>query len=378
MVSWYAGKNSSYKAFHMRTALCTLALATWLTAGPGLVAAQTKSSENPPVDQVGGKKLEEWMTELKSGDPSVRLAALQAIPAFGSTARKAGSAIIANLAHGDASVRANAAIALGLIPLDDKDVSKAVAALESRLQNERQAVCRFHVTLAVAQFGTDAKDCIPRLLNVAQDPESCEIRKAGVHALARVAAAEGNNPPDARAFPVLIGRLNPEPRYGEPSVLVRLEAAIALSMLGPPASPTDLKKVQDALLARIVSKTEDDSVRIWSSMALMSVNNNVNEKELAAIGEFLKSTKLTTRMQAARALGEVGAKAKPQVPALVKMLTDSEPMAVLAACWALSEIGDTSQQVVQGLTTVAEKHKDDNVKKIGKEALARIKGAKPK
>src|SRR5437868_6471190 len=105
--------------------LCKLFLVVALTlssaAGYGQVPhAEDKTPETKKSAQtIDGKTMYEWMKVLKeSKDPGVRVRAIHALQFYGKEAREVAQAIIAALKSTDASVRVNAAIALGLIGLD--------------------------------------------------------------------------------------------------------------------------------------------------------------------------------------------------------------------------------------------------------------------
>ena len=332
-----------------------------------------KEKEGSPPDKIAGKSLEQWTDELKSIDPSIREVAAQTLPLFGSMARRAVPQLTAILGDPDASVRVNAAIALGSIPIEDKDVKVVVDKLNTRLQFENQAIARFHLTMLAGQLGPDARQVIGWVERVSADTNSWEIRKAAVWALSRLGAGTSGTPPDSRAFRALIDRLN---HAKEPSVQVRLESAIAIVMLGQP-DPKDFKAVDVALRERISTRNEDDAVKIWSAMAIMAINNKVEEQYLGQIVQFFKSPKMTTRVQAIRAIGEVGPQAKSRVKDLADMLQDPEPPVVVNAIMALLAMGEVANSAVRDLEVVAEKHKDELIRKIAKEAIKKL-GTKEK
>jgi HEAT repeat protein len=356
-----------------------------LAASFGLLDAQTKPPEpgkgepkdkgDGPLDKIGGKTLDQWIADLKSIDPSTREVALQTLPVFSSLARKAIPQIVDRLGDVDASVRVNAAIALNLVPIEDKDLKLVVDKLNTRLLTENQAIARFHLTMTAGQLGIDARPLIGPLEKVVADQTSWEIRKAAVWALSRVAAGTASTagtpgtPPDPRAFRALIERLN---HNREPSVQVRLEATIAIALLGPPLEPKDLKAVENALQERINTRNEDDGVRIWAAMAMMSMNKKIEDVYLGQIVKFFKSPKMTTRVQAIRAIGEVGKEAKGRVKDVIEMLQDPEPAVVANAMMALAAMGDGAQTAVRDLEVVAEKHKDELIRKMAKEAIKKI------
>jgi len=77
---------------------------------------------------------------------------------------------------------------------------------------------------------------------------------------------------------------------------------------------------------------------------------------LKRIGKLLKDPKIDVRIQAARAIGTVGEKAKGAVPALIDMLDDREKTVVFAATDALLQIAaDGSRKaVIDNLTKAKE------------------------
>jgi HEAT repeat protein len=134
----------------------------------------------------------------------------------------------------------------------------------------------------------------------------------------------------------------------EKTYLVRLDALQGLGTLGRPTNPQVYSKLVSNLTN--YSKSDNKPLAIWAYTALVGMQEGkAAELSLHAISKFLKSERLETRIQAASALGALGARAKSRVPMLVAMLDDTETNAVWAACNALGSIGDANAKVVDGL-----------------------------
>src|SRR5262249_17742466 len=122
------------------------------------------------------------------------------------------------------------------------------------------------------------------------------------------------------------------------SAQVRLQAVIGLGALGRPADQTVLHEVESALLLKAKDQREKDKgVTIWANASLMALDK-VDDGLLKRITDFLKKDKVDVRIQAARALGTVGEKARGAVPVLIEMLDDREKTVVFAATDALLQI----------------------------------------
>src|SRR5207245_1435030 len=115
------------------------------------------------AQKVDGKTMYEWMKDLKgSPDPGVKVRAIHAIQSYRSDAREAVRDIIKELKNRDASVRVNAAIALGLIGFDAKDLKEGVSEL-TRLLTDSQGIVRFQAAKALGRLGPDSAPAIPVL-----------------------------------------------------------------------------------------------------------------------------------------------------------------------------------------------------------------------
>jgi HEAT repeat protein len=305
----------------------------------------TKESKAGPTT-VGGKTLKQWTAELTSKDAGKRADAVVAIAGFGDANHVCVPDLLGRMHDTDVSPRVRAVVAMRLVAVDSKDVGKVINALLARLNrtNEEQAIVRLEAAVSLRRFvGEGAlNNAVPGLTRGTLDKSSWEIRHHCVSVLWRI-GREQKTGTDAAIFEALLTVVEYEKTY-----LVRLEALQGLGTLGKPSDTALLNKVVSKL--NLYSKSENKAYAIWAYTALVGMQEGkASEVSLHAIGKFLKSERLETRIQAANALGALGSRAKSRVPMLVAMLKDPELNAVWAACNALGSIGDASDKVVDAL-----------------------------
>lgn len=346
------------------------------STSPAATTMPPRQQEPGPETRLGGKNLQQWIQDCQHPtDPSIRLIAVQTIPWYGRAASNATSAIIKLLSEDrDAGVRMNAAQALEVMTItDQRDIAAAVAALASRLgadPNDRnsledqQAIVRYRAALALARFGPEARSAIPRLLHASRDPNSWEVRKAAVLALASVGRPIPGQGPNTTCLGAILARLS-----SDPSFEVRREAADVLGAIGQPTQPADLQAVVKGL-QDCIAKEQDHLVTISAHVAMIKLGDPSSmEQHLVAIARLLKSPRLPVRLQAARVLGEYGEKARSRLPDLIEALNDQDPEVVHMAIGSIARMGDAAQAAIPALTGVAEKHREEMIRKLAKEAL---------
>jgi HEAT repeat protein len=318
---------------------------------------------------VGGKTLDQWIEDLKDKDPSVRETAMATLRMYGPVARPAVPALIKACQDGDASLRVNAVIALGMIGMDNQDISGGVAAL-GKLLNDQQAIVRFQAATALGRLGVDGRPAVPTLVNYTlKDRQAWEIRRAAANALGSVAEDQQNGP-DMRAVKGLADALS------DVCFMVRLEAVFALIVLGPPLAPADRLAVQRTL-ATMLKNERNRVVQIWTRVALMRMEKPSDE-HLTAIGKYLKSPDAQARSHAARALGVVGKESKKQVGDVVDALQrEEDPVGMFWMIKSLGQIGEGAQTAVPLLTKFSVQHKDETIRRAATESLQQIQGQAP-
>jgi HEAT repeat protein len=329
-----------------------------------------------PVNEIGGRKLEQWIADISSKDRSKGENALRTVLMFGpEKAYRAVPAIVAELKkHSpfqpiDTSIRVNAAITLGTIlgqaeVVDPRVVDEAVAVLKGLL-SDQQALVKYRVAEALGRIGPRAKAAVPYLIGATADRDTWEVRHAAVLALGTVAQVEKGKP-DPLVTRALCDALRDD------SFLVRLGAAQALLWLGPPATASR----DDAVAAlRTAAKDPEQTVQITAHLALLRLKGGDDETHLKAIGKFLENADPLLRMQGAEALGTVGPEAKSQVPRLIAALKDRDARVVSWSVWALTEMGPAAREAVPQLKQLAgDMGRPENLRKLAAEAVQTLAG----
>jgi HEAT repeat protein len=357
----------------------------WITAAVLAIVAAAfglRADDKPPArpelqqmpgpsspSEIEGKTFEQWRAELKHEDPSVREKAIRAIILFGPEARKAVPDIVERCLDRDASPRIRAVIALTVIEIDDRDRAKVIEALNGRLEDiplaEPQGIVKYHAALALTRFGDEAKAAIPGLVKAIADTDkqSFDTRRVAIIALRKI-ARDPKNGPDPRATDVLLQRLEASV---EPASVVRLEAMIALAVMGRPADKARLQKVERTLEG--YKNSSNKLLSIWAHYGVMA-HKEVNEKDLTAIASNIKSPDVVIRVHTATALGAVGSKARTHVEAVTKLLEDKDGEVFVAACGALVTIGGDKARAA--LTKIAEAKDDDPTTDKGRKMVAQL------
>jgi HEAT repeat protein len=351
--------------------------------GPKKGETPDESSEGTLI---GGKTVDRWIKDLKSGDASVRQRALQAIPMFGpKLSMKALPLVLQQLSSPDVGVRVNAAIAVGIMlsvahPDDDEQIRKVVLALKARLKDD-ETIVRYRVAEALISLGREAHDCVELLCGQAREPASrgarstWEMRRAACLALGAT-AFDPKHGPELKAIEALTWALY------DSCLEVRLAAMQALVALGPPREPP--YKARDALqtvLSRLEKRAtpgkgqvRDEGEQIWAQVTIMRLSE-ITDERLARIGKFLlPSSEPAVRCQAAQALGLIGKKARPQVPNLMAALSDKEDEVVGSCLVALGAIGRDAVAALTRIEQIAKEHKNPAVKSAANEAARLIRG----
>lgn len=159
----------------------------------------------------------------KLSDPAVRLQLMEVIAALGTSAKSAVPELVAAL--GDQQARGEAAVAVAAI---GADAAEAVPALGALLADEQaEPGLRYAACYALGRIGPAAAAAEPLIRGLAESKDEL-MASVAIWAALRI------KPDDASLFVNAIPKLRRALR-GE-SELVRLEAAVALGDIGPPAA----------------------------------------------------------------------------------------------------------------------------------------------
>jgi HEAT repeat protein len=187
---------------------------------------------------------------------------------------------------------------------------------------------RYRAIFALGAMGPDAGEAVPALAAILADDPDAEARHQASLALKKI------GPAARTAVPQLTRALEDE----EP--IVRMNAALALRGLGTEARPAVPALIK--ALKREGNRTNlgqfHVTVQEMTALALGRASAGSGEG-VPALTEFLQGAGTgETRQMAARALGDVGAEARPAVPQLHALLKDSSPEVREAAEQALQKI----------------------------------------
>jgi hypothetical protein len=359
-----------------------------------------------PIDTVplSGKTLPQWIADIKEKDPGVREMGIQAVVRFYSSApndmakrlvrRMAGKRIINELGDSDPSIRANAAVALGVMGAEPDDAQACLRGLGDLLRDP-QMIVRFRAATAIAGYGPYAKDLIPQL-NVAMGDRlaSWEVHKAVAFALGMAGmdpnliiprkpepkgekveddsksdkpateSKEGPNPIAVRALATAL--------RNDPCADVRLEIVRSLLRFGKPPAGAEPQRAMIKRALQGALQDRDKSVAIWARVGLMGLDKP-SAKLLNEIVHYLKSDQpAAVRTNAAWALATMGLEAKAHIDDLIEALDDPDAEVVYYAVKALHQLGRLAQAAIPSLKKLAADKDKEVVRPAVEDALKTI------
>jgi HEAT repeat protein len=324
---------------------------------------------------------------LVSSDESIRQAALQKLDgADPDLRREVVQGLVARLASENGNVRRRAIQALARMGTD------AVTPLAKSLSNPDPKV-RSAAAETLSLLGYAAKSAVGALVDAEQDKED-EVRSWAVLAVGRI--TEEMSDAERQLFQLIYGKKSfalpvragapaaPAPSTGDIKGLLkalgtadpkrRAEAILVLVGKGAVAVPSLVSSLTSAdegiregaaealrLLTRdqadadaavaLLLKDADRASREASQKAFRGVDKNSPE----ALAGLLSHPAFVVRLEAAAALGSLGAAAKGQAPALRKLLNDPHPLLRRAGVRALTRLQRSPPSAAQA---VLAKHLD--------------------
>ena len=319
---------------------------------------------------VGGKTFEEWKKELKDLDPSVRANALVAIVQFKQRDQAAANIVGVLQGDRDASPRVKAAYALRMIRPSPADRLRVIQALGYAISHDPQGVVRYEAVVSLMWHcplkGKEERAIIQDILVSVGVPITFDLRGACIETLMAV-GVDPDTGPDPRVTRALIERASPG---HEPTAQVRLKAIMALGIMGRPQKPSDWDQVRIILSsASKIRGLHNKTIRMWSHVSLMALEEKVNEKDLKEIAGYLKEHEAAIRVQAVTALGALEGKSKAYIPDLCDMVLrpkkpEDDTMVLLSIATALGHMknnGDRVQRTLIHLTEFEEEKWQDVV-----------------
>jgi HEAT repeat protein len=347
--------------------------------------------------EIAGKNLAAWLKDVTDSDPAVREFALKTLPNFGpeNVREHAGAGkLLANRlrftsdgGEPDPGVRLTLFNTVAIVGFKDvRDEKEALRILGVTVdQAPSGELRRLQAVQTLALFGPKAEDQVTRLTGVALRDPAYETRRSIANALARIGFDERKGP-NIAALRALAGTLS-----GDVSASVRMEALQSLVILGPPwaaplapggKGPPQINQqaadyVADAMRVRLgmppgkagpppigkvvppkklVPLEKDKQLEIWCRVVLMRFDpTEINNANLAAIGEHIKDVELGPRLQALQALALFGEKSAPEIQVVVVALDDPDPLVVNTTLNTLAQMGVEANGAVPVLEKLEKK-----------------------
>lgn len=287
-------------------------------------SAGEEKSTNPMIQ---GKRLDEWVAQLKSKDRRQKIQALGAV--------------------GEAGANAGAAIPDVIRLLGDKDTQVRVAAVNTCIQlgpdvatdlinvlKGNDKLARPGAAAALGFMDEAAELVAPALLAVVRDPDP-SVSAEAAQSMIRLAKAKGFD--RKTIVPPLVKGL----KHDDPQV--RRGVAYALGRIGPDAKDA-YGALKDAL------EDQDWLVRIEAALAMWRIQPPA-ESALKVLEAALNEKSGIIRGTAAACLAEIGPPCKCAQETLTKLAADEDPGIAHAATMALSQIGPDTIPALSKLMT---------------------------
>ncbi len=312
------------------------------------------------LSRIGPVAIPPLIEALKSDDGMARAGAAKALGGIGPNARDAIPGLIANLridqpeerremidalaligrdavpalgealGSSEAVVRAGAALALAEIGQDALSLAAKVADATAR---ETDPTARAALFGAIPKTGVEPTRAVELLLRGVKD-DNAEVRHAAINAIyllrsandrlipALVTLLRDPNPTLSERAAIVLGRLGPGASSAVPALLEVARKRTppppayidALGQIGPAAVP--------GVLHAIEQENPDQLTRDhWSVKCLQGIGGGA----ISPLATALADSKVSIRLVAARALGELGPVAAPAFGALVAAAGDADP-----------------------------------------------------
>ena len=276
----------------------------------------------------------------------------QAWPADEAGAGAVSSALDKALGDGEASVRQNAAWALGRI--GPKNGQAVVPSLCKTLA-DADAQVRRETAAALGEFGQSARMAVPGLLTCFQKDTDTDVRKSALNALVNSVG------PDDRG---VASGLRSALRDPDPEVV--RGAALALANIGGPEAQAAVPALCESL------QDKEASTRRLAAAALAHLGTDASPS-VASLTAALADHDPVVRRNAAVALGRIGAKPSKQRRRSARMLESQEPEEIRTyVAEALSHISPAVMPVVPTLLRVIKADSNWSVRQRAVWAVARL------
>ncbi len=289
---------------------------------------------------------------LGHADVQVRTDATHNLVRIGAPAKAAIPALKKMLADKTAEVRLDAALAL--VAIDPAGAAGAVPVFVAALKAKDEAAAT-QAAQALPKLGATAKDAVPELVKHF-GAKNVHLRLFAAGAAARIDPAQA-----PKATEVLVAVLKSQK---DKATMIRSYALAAVTQIGPPAKAAIPALAEllvddgpfhgDVALAMIVVDAGNAAVAYdWMRKALAANDSD---------DEFIER------------LPELGALAKPLVPALAGRLKSGSAYDRRSAAEALGAVGPGAKDALPELKKIAESDKRAEVRAAAADAVKKIEG----
>jgi len=346
----------------------------------GRIPQKNHLPQSPAITHRAVQILRQMLTGPKE-DAIVRANSAWALGQFsdsigGSDVDDAVEALITVVRITPANVSQTAANSLQKMP------QQAASKLKGKL-DDSDASFRWNVTWILGEIGTDAKDSVPFLTSILENPrEDPNVRGAAAWAIGKV----GRNAKTGTAnFPGTVSALTAALANKDEDPNVRSNSAWALGRLGP-----DIQKVSrsnpDAInkIFGDVIRDEDGDIRRNAAWALGQIDPdpNIAVPPLVAALNVHREADPRVRTEAAAALGQIRLlrqQVHQAVQGLREALGDKNPVVRMGAARALGQIGADAESAINQLVANSDKARksvlapeEEDARRAAVEAVVRI------
>jgi HEAT repeat protein len=288
---------------------------------------------------------------LQHNQEQTRLEASETLQSVGTTAKDAIPALKKLLTDNKLEVRLEAAFAL--VAIDAKDAAGSVPALIEGLKASDSQATR--AAKALAKLGPVAKDAVPELVKHF-GAKNLHLRLYSAEAVARIDATQA--PKAIDVFVALLQDKSPK-MHG-----IHRHTISAIHRIGSPA-----KAAMPALAAML---TDDVSFRVESAVAMIAIDPDGAKPAFDWMRAVLTKDRDDDAFDLAERLPELGAKVKPLVPELTRMLQSKTLHLRLHAIETLGAIGPDAKDALPELKKLAESDPREHIRDLAAEAIQKI------
>ncbi len=254
---------------------------------------------------------------------------------------------------GDTTQEVQLEAALALVGIDPKEGAAAVPVLTHALSTGDGPAQR--AAQALAKLGPVAKAAAPALVKHF-DAKNQHLRLFSAEAAARIDPAHA-----PKAVEVLVAILKDKKTR---SSMLRSYALVALRNIGPAAKP--------ALPTLTAMLTDDGAFHPHAALAMVAIDADGAKAALDWVRAVFAKPNHDDAYDLAELLPELGPKAAPLVPDLIKMLAAKQLYFRRAAVETLAAIGPGARDALPDLKKIAASDPRTDLKKLAAEAVAKI------